>query len=165
MSAALDPHFKSTYLEQFNVAVEREFGATVVSLTYVGELGRRMAYYLPDANTYPSNTGVAGGSGLRKYAATAPNVTTVPQFTSRGHGSYNGLQFVTKRRLTNGLDLSFNYTYAHGLDDWRRSATMAVTGLGRFRRRYQRLNMATQTWISAIALQGHSTMPYLSAAV
>lgn len=117
VSAALDPHFKSTYLEQFNVAAEREFGATVVSLTYVGELGRRMAYYLPDANTYPASTGVAGGSGLRTYAGTAPNVTGVPQFTSRGHGSYNGLQFVAKRRLTNGLDLSFNYTYAHGLDD------------------------------------------------
>jgi hypothetical protein len=117
VSAALDPHFKSTYLEQFNVAVEREFGATVLSLTYVGELGRRMAYYLPDANTFTANTGVAGGTGLRTYAATAPNVTTIPQFTSRGNGSYNGLQFVAKRRLTNGLDLSFNYTYAHGLDD------------------------------------------------
>jgi Carboxypeptidase regulatory-like domain/TonB dependent receptor len=117
VSAALDPHFKSTYLEQFNLAAEREFGATVVSLTYVGELGRRMAYYLPDANTYPANTGVAGGSGLRTYAATAPNVTTVPLFTSRGQGSYNGVQFVAKRRLTKGLDLSFNYTYAHGLDD------------------------------------------------
>ncbi|HET6216897.1 MAG TPA: TonB-dependent receptor, partial [Acidobacteriaceae bacterium] len=117
VSAALEPHFKSTYLEQFNLAAEREFGATVVSLTYVGELGRRMAYYLPDANTFAANTGVAGGSGLRTYAATAPNVTTVPLFTSLGHGSYNGVQLVAKRRLTNGLDLSFNYAYAHGLDD------------------------------------------------
>jgi hypothetical protein len=117
VSAAIDPHFKSTYLEQFNVAAEREFGATVVSLTYVGELGRRMAYYLPDANTFAANTGVAGGSGLRTYAATAPNVTTIPLFTSLGNGSYNGVQLVAKRRLTNGLDLSFNYAYAHGLDD------------------------------------------------
>ena len=117
VSAALDPHFKSTYLEQFNLVAEREFGATVLSLTYVGELGRRMAYYLPDANTYAPDTGVAGGSGLRTYAATSPNVTTVPLFTSRGKGAYNGLQFVAKRRLTAGLDLSFNYVYAHGLDD------------------------------------------------
>jgi hypothetical protein len=117
VSAAIDPHFKSTYLEQFNVAAEREFGATVVSLTYVGELDRRMAYYLPDANTFPADTGVKGGSGLRTYAATAPNVTTIPLFTPLGHGSYNGLQLVAKRRLANGLDLSFNYAYAHGLDD------------------------------------------------
>ena len=117
VSAALDPHFKSTYIEQFNLAAEREFGATVVSLTYVGELGRRMAYYLPDANTFAANTGVAGGSGLRTYAATSPNVTSVPLFASRGAGSYNGLQFVAKRRLTKGLDLSFNYTIARGLDD------------------------------------------------
>jgi hypothetical protein len=117
VSAALDPHFKSTYLEQFNLVAEREFGATVLSLTYVGELGRRMAYYLPDANTYAPNTGVAGGLGLRTYAATAPNVTTVPLFASRGNGSYNAFQFVAKRRLTAGLDLSFGYTFAHGLDD------------------------------------------------
>jgi len=117
VSAALDSHFKSTYLEQFNLTAEREFGATVVSLTYVGELGRRMAYYLPDANTFAANMGIAGGAGLRLYAATSPNVTSVPLFTSKGNGSYNGLQFVAKRRLTKGLDLSFNYTFAHGLDD------------------------------------------------
>ena len=99
VSAALDPNFKSTYLEQFNLVAEREFGATVLSLTYVGELGRRMAYYLPDANTFPANTGVAGGSGLRTYAATAPNVTTIPQFTSKGKGSYNAVQLTAKRRL------------------------------------------------------------------
>jgi hypothetical protein len=38
-------------------------------------------------------------------------------FASRGAGSYNGVQFVAKRRLTKGLDLSFNYTIARGLDD------------------------------------------------
>jgi len=117
VSAALDPNFKSTYVEQFNLTGEREFGATILRLTYVGELDRRMAYYLPDANTFAANTGVAGGSGVRTYAATSPGVTSVPLFTSRGAGSYNGLQFVAKRRLSHGLDLSFNYTFAHGLDD------------------------------------------------
>ena len=68
-----------TYLEQFNVAAEREFGATVLSLTYVGELDRRMAYYLPDANTFPANTGVAGGRVCARTPALPP---TSPPFRS-----------------------------------------------------------------------------------
>jgi len=111
VSAAVDPHFKSTYVEQFNLTAEREFAGTVASLTYVGELGRRMAYYVPDDNAF------APGSTVRPYAATSPNVTAVPLFTSKGIGSYNALQVVIKRRLSKGLDLSFNYVYAHGLDD------------------------------------------------
>jgi len=111
VSAAVDPHFKSTYVEQFNLTVEREFAGTVASLTYVGELGRRMAYYVPDDNAF------APGGTVRPYAATSPNVTAVPLFTSKGIGSYNALQVVIKRRLSKGLDLSFNYVYAHGLDD------------------------------------------------
>jgi Carboxypeptidase regulatory-like domain/TonB dependent receptor len=111
VSAALDPNFKSTYLEQYNLTAEREFGATVVSLTYVGELGRRMAYYVPDDNAF------APGGTVRPFAATSPGITSIPLFTSKGKGSYNALQFVTKRRLSKGLDLSFNYSYAHGLDD------------------------------------------------
>jgi hypothetical protein len=111
VSAALDPNFKSTYLEQFNLTAEREFGGTVASVTYVGELGRRMAYYVPDDNAF------APGGTVRPFAATSPGITAVPLFTSKGKGSYNALQVVIKRRLNKGLDLSFNYSYAHGLDD------------------------------------------------
>ena len=42
VTAAEYPHFRSTYLEQFNLTVEHEFGGFVGSLGYVGELGRRM---------------------------------------------------------------------------------------------------------------------------
>jgi hypothetical protein len=115
VSAALDPNFKSTYVEQFNLTVEREFGGTVASITYVGELDRRMAYYVPDDNAFPNHlpTTVV----VRPFSATSPGITAVPLFTSKGNGSYNGLQFVIKRRLNKGLDLSFNYSYAHGLDN------------------------------------------------
>jgi hypothetical protein len=125
VSAALDPNFKSTYLEQFNLTVEREFGGTVASVTYVGELGRRMAYYVPDDNAFAPTPYTLPGTTLppgtptpvRPFSATSPGITAVPLFTSKGKGSYNGLQVVIKRRLNKGLDLSFNYSYAHGLDD------------------------------------------------
>ena len=53
ITAALDPHFRSTYIEQFNLTVEHEFTGFVGSLSYVGELGRHNGYYLSDYNTIP----------------------------------------------------------------------------------------------------------------
>lgn len=125
VSAALDPNFKSTYVEQFNLTIEREFGGTVASITYVGELDRRMAYYVPDDNAFAPTPYTLSGAilppgaqvPLRPFAGTSPGITSVPLFTAKGNGSYNGLQFVLKRRLNKGLDLSFNYAYAHGLDN------------------------------------------------
>jgi hypothetical protein len=51
ITAALDPNFKSSYIEQFNLTVEREVAGFVGTISYVGELGRRNAYYLSDYNT------------------------------------------------------------------------------------------------------------------
>jgi hypothetical protein len=125
VSAALDPNFKSTYVEQFNLTVEREFAGNVASLTYVGELDRRMAYYVPDDNAFAPSPYTLPGATLppgvsapvRPFSGTSPGITQVPLFTSKGNGSYNGLQFVLKRRLSKGLDMSFNWAYAHGLDN------------------------------------------------
>ena len=56
VSAALDPNFKSTYIEQFNLTAEREFLGNVATLSYVGELGRRLAYYISDVNEASPNS-------------------------------------------------------------------------------------------------------------
>jgi outer membrane receptor protein involved in Fe transport len=130
VAAALDPHFKSTYIEQFNITAEREFAGNVATVSYVGELGRRLAYYLSDANAAAPNSqsyvnplastlvvSTFNYNTLRPYYGTSPGVTSVPLFTSRGESSYNSLQAVLKRRISHGLDLAVTYTYAHNLDD------------------------------------------------
>jgi hypothetical protein len=48
--AAEQPDFRSSYIEQFNLTAEKEFRGSVVSASYVGELGRRLGYYLSDVN-------------------------------------------------------------------------------------------------------------------
>jgi len=130
VSAAVDPHFKPTYIEQFNLTVEREFGATVITASYIGELGRRVAYYTSDFNEPAPNSqtyvnpnastlvvSTFNYNTLRPYYGTSPGVTTVPYFTSKGIASYNALQLALKRRLTKGLDAMATFTHAHGLDD------------------------------------------------
>jgi outer membrane receptor protein involved in Fe transport len=130
VSAALDPHFKSTYIEQFNLTVEREFAGNLFTMSYVGELGHRVAYYVPDDNAATPNsqsyvnpaaaTLVVSSfnyNTLRPFYGTSPGVTSVPYFTSKGASNYNALQLSLKRRLTKGLDASVTYTFAHNLDD------------------------------------------------
>lgn len=121
VSGAVSPHFKSTYLEQYNFTIEHQFSQFVASLAYVGELGRRLAYYVPDFNEpLPNTSAFVSGfnvNTLRPYYAQDPNLTSVPYFDSKGKSNYNALQAVLKRRLRNGLDTQVTYTLAHGLDD------------------------------------------------
>ena len=135
VAAALDPHFKSTYIEQFNLTVEREFAGNVASLSYVGELGRRNAYYLSDYNaSTPNSRSFTDPSfnvnTLRRFYSQAPNITTIPYLTSNGISNYNALQATLKRRLNKGLDLSLNYTLARNLDDSETISNNGGNGFG-----------------------------------
>jgi hypothetical protein len=128
--AAENPHFKSTYIEQFNLTIEKEFGGNIATISYVGELGHRLAYYVSDYNDAPPNSesfvdptaavlkvSTFNYNTLRHYYAEVPNLTSIPYWTSQGNSNYNALQAVVQRRLKNGLDFQANYTWAHGLDD------------------------------------------------
>ena len=143
VAAAVDPNFKSTYIEQFNLTVEKEFSGNVASVSYVGELGRRLAYYVSDYNEAPPNsqsfvnpsasTLVVSSfnyNTLRPFYGTSPTITGIPYFTSRGISNYNALQAVLKRRLSKGLDFSVTYTYAHNLDDSESISNNGGNGFG-----------------------------------
>jgi hypothetical protein len=148
ITAALDPHFRSTYIEQFNLTAEREFSGFVGSLSYVGQLGRRLAYYLSDYNTLAptasiyanpndttTNTPVISNSNfnsLRRFAAAVPNVTSIPYYTSNGISNYHAMQAVLKRRFSKGLDLQVGYTWARLLDDAESISNNGGNGFGTY---------------------------------
>ncbi len=151
ITSSLDPHFRSTYIEQFNLTAEREFEGFVGTLSYVGELGRHNGYYLSDYNTIPlaaaplSFTTAVTGRGdtvtnslttatdfntRRRFNATAPNVTTLPLFRSTGSSSYHAMQAVLKRRFSKGLDLQVTYTLARLLDNAESISNNGGNGFG-----------------------------------
>ena len=147
ITAALDPHFKSTYIEQFNLTAEREFSGFVGTLSYVGELGRRDGYYLSDYNTIPlSNSAKAfvtpgdtttnspatnsNYNTLRRFSATAPGVVSIPLYRSTGSSSYHAMQAVLKRRFSKGLDLQVSYTLARLLDNTESISNNGGSGFG-----------------------------------
>ncbi len=141
VTAALDPKFRSTYIEQFNLTAEREFGGFVGSLSYVGELGRHIAYYLSDYNTVtpsictftPTTTGCPANynfNNFRRFHATVPNVTSIPLLTSNAISNYHAMQAVLKRRYSKGLDLQVTYTLARLLDDAETISNNGGNGFG-----------------------------------
>ena len=147
ITAALDPHFKSSYIEQFNLTLEREVAGFVGTLSYVGELGRRNGYYLPDYNqvslanapkvfvapgdTTSNSPAIAPtANSFRRFNATAPNVTNIPLYRSTGSSSYHAMQAVIKRRFSKGLDMQVGYTFARLLDNSESISNNGGNGFG-----------------------------------
>jgi hypothetical protein len=131
INGVLNAGFRTSYLDQFNLGIERSFGANVLEITYVGELGRHLAQITNDQNSpalisnsalaalaaQQGTTPAAAFNSLRPYHNTLPNATQIAQFTSTGSSSYHALQISLTRRTTAGLTLGANYTLAHSLDN------------------------------------------------
>ncbi len=127
----LNTNFRTSYLEQFNLTVEKSFGSNVFEATYVGELGRHIAQITNDQNapalisnsalaTIAQQQGLNSSAALnllRPYHSTLPNAQQIGQFTSTGVSNYQALQLSLTRRTTKGLTVGANYTYSHNLDN------------------------------------------------
>ena len=115
--AAEQLSFRSTYLEQFNLTLQKEWAGNVFTMSYVGMLGRHLAPTSGyDLNSPPLNT-AKNLNTLRPYYSVLPGVTTISYIASTGRGSYNALQTSMERRTRNGLTYTVNYAWAHGLND------------------------------------------------
>ena len=104
-----------SYLEQFNLLVQREYRGTVFTAGYVGELGRHIIDSAPNIDL-PNPSGTAVTPALR-YAAQLPATNTINVYGNFGTSSYNSAQFSLERRTSHGLTVNLNYTFAHTLDD------------------------------------------------
>jgi hypothetical protein len=112
--ATLDKNFGSGYLEQFNLTLQKDFKGNVITVSYVGQLGRKLSTGF-DINRSAPNA--AGAQSTRRYFATLPLVSTIQQTFSSGASSYHSLQATFERRFSNGLGFNVNTTWAHLLDN------------------------------------------------
>jgi hypothetical protein len=137
---SVPPNLQEAYLEQFNLQLQKEFGANVVTVGYVGELGRHLSDFLngginqnvaanPTENsstTLPMVVGGATNDGFGTLAGysylSSVNLQETP---NTGTSSYNGLQATFVRRFSKGLTVNVNYTWSHTLSNIL--GTMACT--------------------------------------
>ena len=110
-------YFPNSYVEQFNLNVQQQFGQNVFTAAYVGLLGRHISLggnYNPNL---PAPSPLPNPMSRAPFAASAPNVTSIQEILPAGASSYNALQTSFNRRFSHGLSLNANYTWAHSLDD------------------------------------------------
>ncbi len=125
---------KENMLEQFNLDLQKQFGANVVSLGYVGQIGRHISPLNSSTNqnvaanptqSAPKNATlpmVTGGQSAYGYG-TLPgypwmaNSVSVVEEGALGTSVYNALQATLVRRFNNGLTINLGYTWSHMLDN------------------------------------------------
>jgi hypothetical protein len=119
----VNPNFREPYLMNFSFGVEQQFFKnTLLTAGYVGSEGRRLTV-LYDINQPIAYT---GGVEIRPYAATSyPGQTVftgqgllgIDQVNTGAVSNYNALQLTLKQGFWHGITATFNYTWAHSMDD------------------------------------------------
>ena len=126
-------NFKNALIQQFNLQMEQQFGANVLTIGYVGNIGQHLPESINNINQpLPFNVITNPGGAARPLDATfiaafnAANPTTPTKssplggfsyLNSGGVSNYNGLQTSFQRRFTKGLAVDANYTWAKALTD------------------------------------------------
>jgi hypothetical protein len=115
---AENPKLRQGAVTQYNLLLEKQFGAFVATIGYVGETGQHQPESINNINL-PSPAGPAAVTS-QQYILTPvlPNLSSVSYYDSEGYSNYNALQASLQQRLSHGLTLNANYTWAHGLDDF-----------------------------------------------
>lgn len=116
-------NFNSAYVQQFNLMLQQQVGANVITLGGIGELGRHM-YFLTTANlpqpAGPYTNVATNGPGKTPSlvtASTLPKVSSITEYAPSATTNYYALQAVFARRFVKGMAFNANYTWAHGLSD------------------------------------------------
>jgi hypothetical protein len=110
---AVSPDFRTPYVQEFNLNVQRQLSqSTLLQVGYVGTLGRKLPVIL-DIN----QPILIGGVAVRPYGVQYPNLATIDTLESVTDSDYGALQVSLKQRVWKGLSATFNYTYAHSIDD------------------------------------------------
>lgn len=100
---------------QWNFGMQRSLTTDmVVEVAYVGSHGYNLAYPV-DINQVPQSLWSSNDSANRPFPLFQG--ITGPSTRTNAISNYHSLQASVTKRMTHGLSMSFNYTWAHFLDD------------------------------------------------
>ena len=119
-------NYPQAYIMQYNVTVQKQIGQNVISVAYVGELGRHLQY-APNINIPPPSTGALNPL---VYSSILPNVNVMNFYTATGASEYNSAQVSFERRLAKGLTFNANYTFARNLTNVSDGGTTGAATVG-----------------------------------
>jgi hypothetical protein len=128
VNAPLD--IKPTYLQQWNLSVQRQVGEWLFSASYLGNKSTHL-WTGREANpaVYSSTATLANTNQRRVLYLSNPSqgqyYGTLGQIDDGGTSSYNGMLLSAQRRLTKNFSVLANHTLSHCISD---PATTEITG-------------------------------------
>ncbi|HJZ70841.1 MAG TPA: hypothetical protein VKE51_03825, partial [Vicinamibacterales bacterium] len=114
--SAFDVNFRDARAHNFNVNVQRQFGANYMAeVAYSGSRTHNAALKT-DLNQAPPTVGVNDQNVNRPFAKQDPGLRTVGTLSSTGYLEYNGLLVKFQRRSVNHFSFLNSYTFARATD-------------------------------------------------
>jgi hypothetical protein len=121
--------YPQAYIMQWNTTVQKQFGANVISVGYVGQVARHLQY-APNINIPPPSQAGLGVYNPRVFASVMPNLASINYYTATGASEYNAAQFSFERRYAKGLTANVNYTFARNLSNISDGGTTGAATVG-----------------------------------
>jgi Carboxypeptidase regulatory-like domain/TonB dependent receptor len=127
----IPPNLPAVYLNQWNVSIQKQAGAWLLSANYIGSETTHLlssiegdpATYLPGSNclingtTYSPCSSVSNTTQRRTLNLQNPSqgkyYGSIITENATGTMSYNGLFLTANRRMSRGLTMQVNYTWSH----------------------------------------------------
>lgn len=110
--SAKSDYYPAARLMEYNWTMQKQVGANVFTVAYIGALGRHLQY-APNVNLPPpSGTAV---TPAYVHFATLPNITGITDYGTGGASEYNAAQFIFERRYSKGLTTNISYVFNRNL--------------------------------------------------
>jgi hypothetical protein len=109
-----DPDLRADLTQMYNLTVQREFGNSwLLEVGYMGNYSPRLAVVTQVNDSVPALP--ADTSSPQSRRRVSPLLGNLPYMSSQGHSSYNAFILALEKRMSNGLSLLANYTWARAL--------------------------------------------------
>jgi hypothetical protein len=125
----IDQDRRIGYMQQWNFVVQHELGwQTVVELSYVGTVGRKLPGPNTSINQVPPELMGPGNAQIRRPFPQFGDVTLVTPMWGNSH--YNGMNVKVEKRFSDGLNFLANYTFSKFIDDVPANQELGQAGGG-----------------------------------
>ncbi len=116
---SVDPNFRPSYNENFNLQLEQSLGSRVImQLGYVGSEARHLLSLLDINQAKPGvYATTAALQAARPYYSQYPQYDNINQVESIGTANYNSLQATFRVNNLHGFSMNTVYTFSHNLDE------------------------------------------------
>ena len=111
-------HIVAPTTQEWNIEVQQGIGnSTVFTLNYVGNHGIHETVQFNGVNGFCEAKLCPNGWPGLPASAPDPRFAQVNEYNTVGVSNYNGLNASIQHRFSHGLQLQFNYTWGHALDE------------------------------------------------